>query len=43
MLVHNADDAKRLKLVTDLGYYDQATDYMKGKLGLEKDAKLSLV
>ncbi len=43
MLVHNADDAKRLQLVTDLGYYDQATDYMKGKLGLEKDAKLSLV
>ncbi|SET70698.1 signal peptide peptidase SppA [Hymenobacter actinosclerus] len=43
MLVHNADDAKRLKLVTDLGYYDQATDYMKGKLGLKKDAKLSLL
>ncbi|AHJ96696.1 signal peptide peptidase SppA [Hymenobacter swuensis] len=43
MLVHNADDAKRLGLVTDLGYYDQATDYMKGKLGLEKDAKLSLI
>jgi len=43
MLVHNADDAKRLGLVTDLGYYDQATDYMKGKLGVEKDAKLSLI
>ncbi|WP_019948019.1 signal peptide peptidase SppA [Hymenobacter aerophilus] len=43
MLVHNADDAKRLQLVTDLGYYDQATDYMKGKLGLKKDAKLSLL
>ncbi|MFD2784186.1 signal peptide peptidase SppA [Hymenobacter rubripertinctus] len=43
MLVHNAADAKRLQLVTDLGYYDQATDYMKGKLGLERDAKLSLV
>ncbi|QIX62677.1 signal peptide peptidase SppA [Hymenobacter sp. BT18] len=43
MLVHNADDAKRLGLVTDLGYYDQATDYIKGKLGVEKDEKLSLV
>ncbi|GAB2777473.1 protease-4 [Hymenobacter luteus] len=43
MLVHNADDAKRLNLVTDLGYYDQATDYMKGKLGVEKDDKLSLI
>ncbi|SNC67041.1 protease-4 [Hymenobacter gelipurpurascens] len=43
MLVHNADDAKRLGLVTNLGYYDQATDYMKGKLGLAKDKKLSLI
>ena len=43
MLVHNADDAKRLGLVTDLGYYDQATDYIKGKLGVKKDAKLSLI
>ncbi|RSK36318.1 signal peptide peptidase SppA [Hymenobacter metallilatus] len=43
MLVHNADDAKRLGLVTDLGYYDQATDYIKGKLGVEKDGKLSLI
>ncbi|MCA8831166.1 signal peptide peptidase SppA [Hymenobacter pini] len=43
MLVHNADDAKRLGLVTDLGYYDQATDYIKGKLGVEKDDKLSLI
>ncbi|SHL51046.1 signal peptide peptidase SppA [Hymenobacter psychrotolerans] len=43
MLVHNAEDAKRLGLVTNLGYYDQALDYMKGKLGVEKDEKLSLV
>ncbi|HEX8429040.1 signal peptide peptidase SppA [Hymenobacter sp.] len=43
MLVHNADDAKRLGLVTHLGYYDQALDYMKGKLGVEKDKELSLV
>ena len=43
MLVHNADDAKRLGLVTNLGYYDEATDYMKGKVGVAKDKKLSLI
>jgi protease-4 len=43
MLVHNAEDAKRLGLVTNLGYYDQALDYMKGKLGVEKDEELSLI
>ncbi|MBC6611734.1 signal peptide peptidase SppA [Hymenobacter sp. BT507] len=43
MLVHNADDAKRLGLVTHLGYYDQATDYIKGKVGVAKDKKLSTI
>ncbi|MCC2548085.1 signal peptide peptidase SppA [Hymenobacter sp. BT175] len=43
MLVHNADDAKRLGLVTDLGYYDEALDFMKGKVGIDKKKKLSLV
>ncbi|WP_324671655.1 signal peptide peptidase SppA [Hymenobacter sp. GOD-10R] len=43
MLVHNADDAKQLGLVTDLGYYDQALDYMKGKVGVAKDKKLSTI
>ncbi|UOQ55432.1 signal peptide peptidase SppA [Hymenobacter cellulosivorans] len=43
MLVHNADDAKRLGLVTNLGYYDQALDFMKGKVGLDIKKKLSLV
>ncbi|MCB2408248.1 signal peptide peptidase SppA [Hymenobacter lucidus] len=42
-LVHNAEDAKRYGLVTNLGYYDQALDYMKGKVGVAKDKKLSLV
>ncbi|RYU82098.1 signal peptide peptidase SppA [Hymenobacter persicinus] len=42
-LVHNAQDAKRYGLVTDLGYYDQALDYMKGKVGVAKDKKLSLI
>ncbi|TGE29578.1 signal peptide peptidase SppA [Hymenobacter metallicola] len=43
MLVHNAEDAKRLGLVTNLGYYDQALDFMKGKVGLDQKKKLSLV
>ncbi|WP_400191782.1 signal peptide peptidase SppA [Hymenobacter sp. B81] len=43
MLVHNAEDAQRLGLVTKLGYYDQVLDYLRGKLKLEKDKKPSLV
>jgi protease-4 len=43
MLVHNAEDAKRLGLVTKLGYYDQVLDYLRGKLKLDKDKKPSLV
>ena len=43
MLVHNADDAKRLGLVTDVGYYDQALSFMKKKIGVEEDEKLPLV
>ncbi|QDA59139.1 signal peptide peptidase SppA [Hymenobacter jejuensis] len=43
MLVHNADDAKRLGLVTDLGYYDEALDFMKSKVGIAKKSRLSLV
>src|SRR5690606_31257657 len=43
MLVHNADDALRLGLVTHLGYYDQAMDYMKGKTGVKKEKELKLV
>ncbi|QIL77411.1 signal peptide peptidase SppA [Hymenobacter sp. HDW8] len=43
MLVHNADDAKRLGLVTNLGYYDQALSFMKKKVGVEEDEKLGLV
>jgi protease-4 len=42
-LVHNAEDAKRYGLVTNLGYYDQALDYMKGKVGVDQEKKLSLV
>ncbi|RNI27090.1 signal peptide peptidase SppA [Rufibacter immobilis] len=43
MLVHNADDALRLGLVTHLGYYDEATDFMKTKAGVKKDKELKLV
>ncbi|HEX8659021.1 MAG TPA: S49 family peptidase, partial [Hymenobacter sp.] len=43
MLVHNAPDALRLDLVTKLGYFDEVQDYMRGKLGLAKNKKPSLV
>ncbi len=43
MLVHNAKDALRLHLVTELGYYDQVQDYLRGKLGVKADKKPSLV
>nr|WP_213019415.1 signal peptide peptidase SppA [Hymenobacter sp. BT559] len=43
MLVHNAKDALRLKLVTKLGYFDEVQDYLRGKLGLAKDKKPGLV
>ncbi|MGY2133240.1 signal peptide peptidase SppA [Hymenobacter sp. HD11105] len=43
MLVHNANDAKRLGLVTNVGYYDQALNFMKKKVGLEEDEKLGLI
>ncbi|MGI4743868.1 MAG: signal peptide peptidase SppA [Janthinobacterium lividum] len=43
MLVHNAKDALRLHLVTKLGYFDEVQDYLRGKLGLAKNKKPSLV
>ncbi|MGV3540615.1 MAG: signal peptide peptidase SppA [Rufibacter sp.] len=43
MLVHNADDALKYGLVTHLGYYDQAVDFMKGKTDTKKDEELELV
>jgi protease-4 len=43
MLVHNAKDALRLKLVTKLGYYDQVQDYLRRKLGVKADDKPSVV
>ncbi|WP_210490734.1 signal peptide peptidase SppA [Rufibacter aurantiacus] len=43
MLVHNAKDALRYGLVTHLGYYDEATDYMKSRTGVKKEKELKLV
>ncbi|MGI4762765.1 MAG: signal peptide peptidase SppA [Janthinobacterium lividum] len=43
MLVHNAKDALRLKLVTKLGYFDEVQDYLRGKLGVKANKKPSLV
>ena len=43
MLVHNAKDALRLKLVTKLGYFDEVQDYLRGKLGVKADKKPSVV
>ncbi len=43
MLVHNANDALCLKLVTKLGYFDEVQDYMRGKLGLKADKKPGLI
>ena len=43
MLVHDAADALRLKLVTRLGYFDEVQDYLRGKLKLEKNKKPNLV
>lgn len=43
MLVRTPEDAKKYKLITDVGYYDQALDYIKAKAGVAKDKKLELV
>jgi protease-4 len=43
MLVHNPQDAINLKIVTDLGYFDQVLAALKTKVGIEQNAKLNLV
>lgn len=43
MLVHDANDALRLKMVTKLGYFDEVQDYLRARLKLDKDDKPSLV
>lgn len=43
VLVREAEDAKTHGLATDIGYYDEAIDYMKEQIGIESDKKLQLV
>ncbi|TAG53244.1 MAG: signal peptide peptidase SppA [Cytophagales bacterium] len=43
MLVRNAKDALRLKIVTNLGYYDEVLLALKSELKLEKDKKLNFI
>jgi len=43
LLVRDPEDAKKYKLITDVGYYDEAVAYMKDKMGVEEADKLELV
>jgi protease-4 len=43
LLVRDPEDAKQHKLITDIGYYDEAISFMKGKSGIAEDEELELV
>lgn len=43
LLVRDPEDAKKYKLITDIGYFDQAISFMKEKTGIEDDDKIELV
>ncbi|WP_299758155.1 signal peptide peptidase SppA [uncultured Pontibacter sp.] len=43
LLVRDPEDAKKYKLITDIGYYDEAISYIKDKIGVEENDKLELV
>lgn len=43
MLVHSSEDALKYGLITNVGYYDEALDYMKKRAGLKEDTKMALV
>ncbi|GAB3819750.1 hypothetical protein GCM10028895_18610 [Pontibacter rugosus] len=43
LLVRNPEDAKKFKLITDIGYYDEALTYIREKVGIEETDKLKLV
>ncbi|GAB3539672.1 signal peptide peptidase SppA [Pontibacter brevis] len=43
LLVRDPADAKEHKLITDVGYFDEAISFMKEQIGMEQDAKLELV
>jgi protease-4 len=43
MLVRNADDALKYKLITDVGYYDQVGAYIRTKLNKEAKDKIDFI
>ncbi|MCX2741650.1 signal peptide peptidase SppA [Pontibacter anaerobius] len=43
LLVRDPEDAKKYKLITDVGYYDEALTYIKGQIGLEEEDELEMV
>lgn len=43
MLVRNAEDALKYKLITDLAYYDAAEDFLRSKTKADKDEKINFV
>ncbi|HXA01983.1 MAG TPA: signal peptide peptidase SppA, partial [Cytophagaceae bacterium] len=43
MLVRNADDALKYKLITDVGYYDQVGEYIRTKLNKGSKDKINFV
>ncbi|MGV3585664.1 MAG: signal peptide peptidase SppA [Adhaeribacter sp.] len=43
MLIHYPEDALKHGIITNVGYYDQAVDYMKQRTGLKKTDKLNVI
>ena len=43
LLIRSADDALKYKLITDVGYFDEAASAMKKKLGIAETEKLPIV
>jgi protease-4 len=43
LLIRRPEDALSYKLVTNLGYYDEAKEYMRQKLKIEKDKDVNFV
>jgi protease-4 len=43
MLVRNSADALKYKLITDVGYYDQMLDHLRGILSLSSEEKVNII
>ncbi|MFN0047990.1 MAG: signal peptide peptidase SppA [Cytophagales bacterium] len=43
MLIHNPKDALKLKIVTDLGYYDEFLSALKTQVGIAESEKINFV